>query len=142
MYSYLKLTPPLPPTIRKAYDEKVPISSVPKFFGGHRMNYAENVLFANPDDNAVALIGVREAQDLSKRDEETVTWSQLREKVRIVASALRHHGIKEGDRVAALVANSVWAIVLFLASAAIGAIFSSINPDLGIEVRLKRIVGC
>lgn len=134
LYSYLNIVPPLPPSIKRAYDDALPMSSIPRFFEGLEINYAENVLFANPNPDAIALIGVREDQDLSKEDGEKVTWKELRDRVRRTASALKRHDIKQGDRVAALVSNSVWAIVLFLASASMGAIFTSINPDLGVEV--------
>ena len=131
LYSYLNFVPPLPKDMEKSYDPLLTMSSIPPFFKGHNINYAENALFSNPDPNAVALIGLKEGQD----GEEKVTWQQLREKVRTVSSALRRHEIQEGERVAALVGNSVWAIVLFLACATNGVIYSSINPDLGTEVR-------
>lgn len=134
LYSYIGLVPALPPSVKRAYDESLPMSSIPPFFEGLCLNYSENALFANPDDSAIAVVGVRESDDLDKYDGEQVTWKELRERVRTVASALRRRGIKQGDRVAALVSNSVWAVVLFHATAAIGAIFTSINPDLGIEV--------
>lgn len=103
------------------------------------MNYAENVFLANPDPNAIALIGLRESDTLRTEDEERVTWRQLRVRVHAVASALEHHDIKQGDRVAALVSNSIWAVVLFLACASRGIIFSSINPDLGSDVGSFRV---
>jgi len=134
LYSYIGLVPALPPSMKRAYDESLPMSSVPPFFEGHCINYTENALFANPEDSAIAVVGVRESDDLDKYDGEQVTWKELHERVRRVASALKRRGIKQGDRVAALVSNSVWAVVLFHATAAIGAIFTSINPDLGIEV--------
>jgi len=134
LYSYVGLKPALSQNIKRAYDESLPMSSVPPFFEGHCINYAENALFANPDDSAIAVVGVRESDNLDDYDGEQVTWKELRERVRRVASALKRRGIKQGDRVAALVSNSVWAVVLFHATAAIGAIFTSINPDLGIDV--------
>lgn len=130
LYDYLRVVPPLPKHIKRAYDPTLTMSSVPPFFKGHHMNYAENALFSNPDENAIALIGLKEGRDR----EEKVTWRELREMVRMVSSALRRHEVLEGDRVAALVGNSIWAIVLFLACATNGVIYSSINPDLGTEV--------
>lgn len=94
LYSWLDLTPALPPGTKEAYDSKAAISSNPPFFTGlEGFNYAENAMFANPDPDAVALIGVREDTDLEKGDEEILTWAQFREKVRIVASALRQSGM-------------------------------------------------
>lgn len=99
------------------------------------MNYAENALAGNPDLNATALIGIREGGNLDTP--ERVTWGQLRERVREAASALRRCGIRREMVVAAMVGNSVWAVVLFLASASLGAVFTSINPDLGAEVSAR-----
>lgn len=139
LYSWLGLTPALPSHVTRAYDSSIPMSRNPKWFEGLELNYAENAMFANPDDDAVALIGLQEDTDLGSSDGEIVTWRQFREKVRLTASALKACGIKQGDRVAALVATSVWAMVLYHASASIGAIFTSISPDLGLEGCVSRL---
>lgn len=139
LYDYLGFTPRLPANITKAYDDTVPMSANPDFFPGLKMNYAENAIFANPDPEAIALVGLREGVDLSREDGEQMTWRQFREQVRLTASALRHCGVKQGDRVAALVATSIWAMVIFHASAAIGAIFTSISPELGLEGCVSRL---
>lgn len=95
LYSYLDLIPALPQGTTTAYDPKAAMSSNPPFFTGlGGFNYAENALFANPDPDAVALIGIREDTDLDKGDEEVLTWAQFREKVRQVASALPRCGMK------------------------------------------------
>jgi acetoacetyl-CoA synthetase len=115
------------------------MSSNPPFFPElSGFNYAENALFENPNPEAVALIGVRDDTDLSTSDGEKLTWHQYREKVRLTASALKKHGVKQGDRVAALVATSIWVMVLFHASASIGAVFTSVSPDLGLEGCISR----
>ncbi|GAB7358355.1 hypothetical protein MBLNU230_g2426t1 [Neophaeotheca triangularis] len=139
LYSHLKLTPALPPNLTDAYDPTAPISSNPPFFPGLKLNYAENALFANPDPEATALIGLREGQDLDGGAEEILSWREFRDRVRLTASALRRKGVKPGDRVAALVATSVWAMVLFHASASVGAIFTSISPELGLEGCVSRL---
>nr|POF02593.1 acetoacetyl-coa synthetase [Quercus suber] len=137
LYTYLNFQPPLPRSITRAYDDRAPISANPLFFEGLSMNYAENAIFANPDPNAIALVGLREGMDLN--DGEKLTWSQFREKVRATASALRRSGIQKGDRVAALVATGNWAMILFHASAAIGAIFTCVSPELGLEGCVSRL---
>ena len=139
LYGWEGLVPALPQGMKKAYDDTVPMSSNPAFFPGLMMNYAENALFSNPDPNAIALVGIREGIDLSNEDGEIVTWHEFREKVRLMASALRHAGIKQGDRVAALVATGIWVMVIYHATASIGAIFTSISPDLGLEGCVSRL---
>lgn len=131
LYDYVGIIPPLPRGTTRAFDDTLPISSIPPFFENVRLNYTENVL-SGRDPDAVALIGLREGEPLT--DAEQLTWRELTERVRLTRSALLRNGIKKGDRVAALVSNSSWIIVLFLASAAIGAVFTSISPDMGAEV--------
>lgn len=133
LWSYTGLVPDLPPSITKAYDSNVPMNEVPQFFEGATINYAENVLtqpHVSPDTPAI--IGLREGQGL---EGETWSWAQLREKVRQIRSALARNGIKRGDRVAALISTSNWSVAIFLASASLGAVFTSIASDLGTEVR-------
>ncbi|KAI9686330.1 MAG: hypothetical protein M1822_003675 [Bathelium mastoideum] len=137
VYGYLKLVPALASGTTKAYDDTLQMSSIPEFFNGHRLNFAENVYARNharPEETA--LIELREGMGLDGRK---VTWAELFEEIRVARSALVNLGIKEGDRVAALVANSVWAIVLFLATASLGAIFTCISPDLGTEGCVSRL---
>lgn len=134
LYKYIGITPELPAHITRAYDDSLPLNSVPPFLEGLELNYTENVL-EGKDLDATALIGLREADPLRG---EYVTWRELRERVRVVRSAMVRNGVKEGDRVGALVSTSVWAVVLLLASASIGAIFSSISPDMGVEVSFPR----
>lgn len=137
VYQYLELKPALPSHIKYAYDDRIPISQNPPFFEGLEINYAENAIFSNPDPDAVALIGIREGQTFDEA--EHMTWRKFRDQVRLIASALRRSGIKRGDRVAALVATSNWAMILFHATASIGAIFTCISPDLGLEGCVSRL---
>ncbi|PVH72081.1 acetyl-CoA synthetase-like protein [Cadophora sp. DSE1049] len=137
LYSYLGLVPTLPP-MGKAYDDGVPMSSVPPFFPGLLMNYTENIL-VHQDLEAPALIEIREGQDVYHDDAQVLTWKAFAERITQVASALRRSGIKKGARVAALVATSSWAVILFHATASIGAIFTSISPELGLEGCVSRL---
>lgn len=130
LWGYVGLIPSLPHATVRAYDPNVPISRVPKFFEHARLNYAENVLTGR-DPGTIALIGLREGQSL---EGEKWTWKELVQNVRTVRSALHRSRIKEGDRVAAVVSNSVWSITIFLAVASLAAVFTSIAPDLGEEV--------
>ncbi len=137
LWGYVGLIPGLPAGIKRAYDSDIPISEIPPFFEGATINYAENVLTQpRVDSQSPALIGLREGQSLDG-DAEIWTWFLLRENVRRVRSALLRNGIKQGDRVAAIVSTSVWSVALFLASASIGAIFTSIAPDLGFEAGFR-----
>ena len=130
LHDYTGIIPSLPSTVTFAFDDSIPMENVPEFFRGASVNYAENVV-SGRDLGKTALVGVREGQDLGG---EVWTWRLLRENVRKARSALLQLGIKEGDRVAAIISTSVWSVGLFLATASIGAIWTSIAPDLGDEV--------
>ncbi|WP_431931146.1 acetoacetate--CoA ligase [Micromonospora sp. RP3T] len=98
-----------------------------RWFPGATLNYAENVLRMpglGDDDPAVIAHG-------QTRAPETLTAAQLRERVRRVAAGLRRLGVGPGDRVAAYAPNIPETYVLLLATASLGAIFSSCAPEFG-----------
>ncbi|KAI0071928.1 acetoacetate-CoA ligase [Panus rudis PR-1116 ss-1] len=107
------------------------IPEVPEWFIGSRLNYAENLL--KHDGDAVACTVIRETGITTH-----YTWRQLRNLVRHYAAALRVNGLQVGDRVAAIVTNSIEAIVIALAVSSIGGIFSSTAPDMGVQGILDR----
>lgn len=135
LWSYIGLVPDLPPGTTRAYDSDIPMTEVPRFFENARINYAENLL-TRPDvsPDSPALIGIREGESL---DGESWSWADLRETVRKIRSALARNGVKEGDRVAALVSTSTWSVAVFLAAASLGAIYTSVASDFGAEVSLN-----
>lgn len=95
-----------------------------KFYPGARLNYAENLLTRR--DDGVAIIAHRD--DGTQRE---ITWRGLYDRVSQVEQALRAEGVSEGDRVGAIVTHDIEAIVFYLATSAIGAIWSSCSPDFG-----------
>jgi acetoacetyl-CoA synthetase len=101
------------------------------FFEGARLNYAENLLRKN--DGATALIFWGE--DKVKK---TMTWAQLHAAVSQAQQLLRDAGVREGDRVAALMPNKPEAVVGLLAATSLGAIWSSASPDFGVQGVLDR----
>ena len=96
-----------------------------RWFDGTRLNYAEHV-FAGKDDDEVAILHASELRELDE-----MTWGELRREVGEVAAGLRALGVERGDRVVAYMPNIPEAIVAFLASASIGAVWSSCSPDFG-----------
>ncbi len=96
-----------------------------EWFTGARLNYAENLLAGKPDDR----LAVQHASELRELD--ALTWGELREQVARTASALRGLGVAPGDRVVAYLPNIPETLVAFLATASIGAIWSSCSPDFG-----------
>ncbi|MGW5669150.1 acetoacetate--CoA ligase [Micromonospora sp. NPDC003776] len=98
-----------------------------RWFPGATLNYAENVLRmpGRGDDDPVVIAHGQ------TRAPETLTAAQLREQVRRVAAGLRRLGVGPGDRVAAYAPNIPETFVLLLATASLGAIFSSCAPEFG-----------
>ena len=96
-----------------------------EWFPGTRLNYAEHV-FAGKDDAETAILHASELRELGE-----LSWGELRTRVAAVAAGLRGLGVERGDRVVAYLPNIPEAIVAFLATASIGAIWSSCSPDFG-----------
>jgi acetoacetyl-CoA synthetase len=96
-----------------------------RWFPGTALNYAEHV-FDGKDDGEVAILHASELREL-----EEMSWGELRRQVAATAAGLRRLGVQRGDRVVAYVPNIPEAIVAFLATASIGAVWSSCSPDFG-----------
>jgi acetoacetyl-CoA synthetase len=127
----------------------------PKWFPNARLNFTENILSCGlgASLDAVAITALREGS----LDPIDVTFRQLEKRVADWVSVLQGLGVGIGDRVAskyrhigraplegltciyeAVLTNSLDCITALLASAAIGAIFSSTAPDMGLEGILDR----
>lgn len=103
----------------------------PRWFTGARLNFAENLLRYRDDRDAIV------AWNESGR-QKSLSYSGLRAEVAKVAAAFRDRGIRKGDRVAALMPNIPEAIIAMLATASIGAVWSSCSPDFGVQGVLDR----
>lgn len=99
------------------------------------MNFAANVLEGR-DPDAVAIYEAFEGTPQVQK----ITWRTLYSRVQSIADAMRTTGVKRGDRVAAVVANTSTPIALSLAALSIGAIWSSISPAFGIQSILDRLL--
>ncbi len=107
-----------------------------RFFPGLRMSWAENLLAQREpgDEQAEAIVacdetGARTA--LTRRD--------LRRRVRAAAEALEARGLRQGDRVAAVARSTLDTVVACLAVTSLGATWSSVAPDMGLEAALARL---
>jgi acetoacetyl-CoA synthetase len=102
-----------------------------KWFSGARLNYAENLLRFR--DNKIALVFQREDQQVR-----SLTYAELYYAIARMAHALQGAGVVTGDRVAGFMPNMPEAVIAMLATASIGAIWSSSAPDFGIKGVLDR----
>jgi len=109
------------------YDRALDSREMPgaEWFAGTELNYAEHV-FADKDGAEPAILHASELRELDE-----LSWDELRAQVAAVAAGLRELGVQRGDRVVAYLPNIPEAIVAFLASASIGAVWSSCSPDFG-----------
>jgi acetoacetyl-CoA synthetase len=109
------------------YDQVLASREMPgaSWFPGTRINYAEH-LFRGKDESAVAIAHASELRELGE-----VTWGELRQQTASMAARLRALGVERGDRVAAYMPNIPETVAAFLATASLGAIWSSCSPDFG-----------
>jgi len=130
-----------------AYEQVLAKRSMPgaEWFTGAQLNYAENMLGdlrreegdlrgdrrRDPDEVAVVHCSeLRELQELS--------WGELSGQVAAAAGGLRALGVQRGDRVVAYMPNIAETLVAFLATASIGAIWSSAAPEFGARAVIDR----
>jgi acetoacetyl-CoA synthetase len=106
-----------------------------RWFPGGTLNYAEHALYppcgVAKDDAAVFF----SREDGAQR---TLTWRELRTEVAAIRAALVAHGVGVGDRVAALLPNAPEALIAMLATASLGAVWSSCSPDFGARAIADR----
>jgi acetoacetyl-CoA synthetase len=107
----------------------LPDASLPgaRWFPDTRLNYAEQVLRMPGRDPADPVV----LSWSQSRDPVVVTGEQLREQVRRVAAGLARLGVISGDRVAGYAPNIPETFVLLLATASLGAVFSTCAPEFG-----------
>ena len=102
-----------------------------KWFPEARLNFAENLLRAPSDEEAIVFWG----EDRVKR---RISRRELHALVSRIEQALRAKGVGKGDRVAGYLPNMPEAVAAMLATASIGAIWSSCSPDFGIQGVIDR----
>lgn len=101
------------------------------WFEGATFNVTAHLL-KRADDHP-ALISINEI------GERTVySYRQLKHQVACCASALKAHGVCANDRVVGMLPNSAYAVIAMLATAKIGAIWSSCSPDFGVTAAIDR----
>lgn len=134
----------------RVVDESATIDQVPRWFEGVRLNFAENVLYsrraADPkgrrsklhkEDGKVAITEVREGGSALRE----CSWAELRAGAARLAAAMYHaRGVRQGDRVVVVAANSIETFVVWVATSWLGAIFSSSSTDMGVKGILQRTV--
>ncbi|HUU73160.1 MAG TPA: acetoacetate--CoA ligase [Burkholderiales bacterium] len=102
-----------------------------QWFPEARLNYAENLLRRRDDETAIVFWG-------EDRVRCRLSHAELYDAVARTVQALKAAGVGRGDRVAAFMPNLPDTIIFMLATASIGAIWSSCSPDFGTQGVLDR----
>lgn len=137
-------------TYTRVVDESIPITQLPRWFEGVRMNWAENALYRrdtsssspearcklHKEDDGIAFTEIREGNT----DIRHVSWGELRREAARLAAALKEHGLERGDRVVVVGGHSLTTYVAFLATMWLGGIVSCSSTDMGVGGLLQRAV--
>jgi acetoacetyl-CoA synthetase len=116
------------------YSEVLPDRGMPgaKWFPSAELSHPQHI-FRGKRDSDVAVLHASELRELDQ-----LTWGELRDQVAAAAGGLRELGVARGDRVVAYMPNIPETLVAFLATASIGAIWSSCSPDFGASSVVDR----
>jgi len=102
-----------------------------KFLPKSKLNFSENLLSKNNKDKAITFIsenGFREERN----------WKQLNNNVSRIINFFKKIKLNKNDRIAAYMPNSIETVESFLATTAIGTIWTSCSPDFGINGVVER----
>src|SRR5579883_2841305 len=102
-----------------------------RFFPNARLNFADNLLRHRDDDAAIVFLNERGTR-------RQISHRELPQEVARIAAGLRAAGVAEGDRVAGFLPNLPETTIAMLATASLGAIWSSCSPDFGVRGVLDR----
>ncbi|MEZ0340710.1 acetoacetate--CoA ligase [Mycobacterium sp. pV006] len=104
-----------------------------QWFPGTTLNYVDQVL-RNARTDRPAIISVSE-----DRADREVSWSELLGRTAAFADKLRAAGVEPGDRVVGYLPNIPEAIIAFLATASLGAVWSACGQDYSAKAALDRL---
>ena len=121
----------------QAYQQVLTCSGMPgaRWFEGAELNFAEYLLRQGDRGDIARAALIAESESVAPI---SLSWCELREQVVRLASYLRNAGVLPGDRVVAYMPMSVEVVVALLASASVGAVWSSCSPDFGAKGVVER----
>ncbi|MEB2622737.1 acetoacetate--CoA ligase [Pseudomonas sp. YuFO8] len=102
-----------------------------RWFPNAQLNYAQSMLARRDDADALVFWG----EDKVRR---RLSRAELYNQVSRFRQGLEALGIGKGDRVAAVMPNMPETLVAMLATASLGAVWSSASPDFGVQGVLDR----
>jgi acetoacetyl-CoA synthetase len=132
IWDYFELQSPTPHSAALAHN----VMPGAKWFPGAQTNYVQQVFRHVQPAHDAGLVAVISHNEKGVRRE--LSWPELRRQVAALALHLQAQGVQPGDRVAAYLPNIPEAMVAFLATASVGAIWSICAPDMGTHAVLDR----
>lgn len=119
---------------RRPYTTPLADRSMPgaQWFPGAELNYTEHALRRRDDHPALIFRSEFGAA-------QTMTYSELADRVAAAAAGLRRLGVVRGDRVAGFLPNVPETLIAFLATASLGAIWSCCSPEFGVRSVVERL---
>jgi len=102
-----------------------------KFFVNSKLNFAENLISKKDNSKAITFIsenGYREVR----------SWKNLSCNASRMIHFFKKNKISKKDRIAAYMSNQIETVECFIASSAMGAIWSSCSPDFGTQGLIER----
>ena len=103
------------------------------WFPGARVNYVRQALRHQTRLHPAIRSSGEDTPDVE------VSWEELRRQVGAFASTLKAHGVGEGDRVVGYLPNIPEAVVAFLATASLGAVWAACGQDYSAAAALTRL---
>ena len=110
------------------------------WFQGARVNYAHQVFRHVDAAHATGMPAIisHDENSLGHASARELSWPGLRQQAAALALYLQARGVQRGDRVAAYLPNTPEAMVAFLATVSLGAVWSICAPDMGTQAVLDR----
>ena len=102
-----------------------------KFLFNSKLNFTENLLKKNTNEKAITFLSENGFREIR-------TWKKLKENVENLSFFLKKNNLRKNDRIAAYMPNQIETVECFLATTAIGAIWSSCSPDFGSPGLIER----
>lgn len=134
------------PTVETVLTHRATASDIPAlvdvcWFHSSFTNVAEVLLrHASVSPNTPAIIYRPESATDDSLQRKVLSFDALRLEVMHTAAALRKSGVRKGDAVSAVLPNVPDTVVIMLAVAAVGAVWSCCSPDFGADAIVARLV--
>ncbi len=113
-------------TYSQGWSDPLPDRAMPgaKWFPGAELNFAENIFAKRTAERPMMLYKAEDKPLVA------LSWGEMFAQTKRLAQALTKMGVKPGDRVVAYMPNIPEAVIALLATASLGAIWSSCSPIL------------